>query len=276
MKMIVWSLIGLCMLIFVTNILAEELSIKPEYTEATLRIPAPEASPTPDVPKLIPFKVGEKFEFSVNWGNVKAGSATMRIEDLLDYQGHDVYQVIVEAKSSKFFSVFYPVRDKLESLIDVKGLFSRRYWTKQDEGNRKWERKYEFEQENNFAKYKDKTYYIRSGIQDEVSAIFFVRTLDLQVGTPVYVDIFAKRQNWQVRCDVLKTEKVKVPAGEFETILVEPELKFEGLWKKGKAKIWLTNDERRIPVKVETKFVIGSINMQLEHYQLGDNVASTK
>ena len=241
----------------------------PYPMEAKLRIPATAPTPTPTEPKSIPFQVGDQFTYSVNWGNVNAGTATLRIEDIIDYQGHKVYQVIVEAISNKFFSVFYPVRDELESLIDVNGLFSRRYWTKQDEGNTKRERKYEFDQENNIAYYKDDTYYIRYGIQDEVSAIFYVRTRELEVGTPVYVDIFAKKQNWRVTCNVLRTETIKVGAGEFDTILVEPEINFDGIMKKGKIKVWFTNDERRIPVQVKSKIVIGAITMELEEYQLG-------
>jgi hypothetical protein len=242
----------------------------PYVMEAKLRIPSTSPTPTPSTPRPAAFKVGEKFTYSVNWSSINAGTATMSIADIIDYEGHQVYQVLVEANSNAFFSVFYHVHDVLESLIDVNGLFSRRYWTKQDEGGEKRERKYEFDPENNVVHHKDKTYYITDGIQDEVSAIFYVRTLELKVGTPVYVDIFAKRQNWRVKCDVLKTESVQVGAGTFDTILVEPELKFDGVMKKGKVKVWFTNDEHRIPVKVKSKIAIGAITMELEEYQLGD------
>ncbi len=67
-----------------------------------------------------------------------------------------MYPIVVEAKSNAVFSLFYRVRDTLESLIDVEGLFSRRYWTKQDEAYEKSERKYEFDQENNVALIKAK------------------------------------------------------------------------------------------------------------------------
>jgi hypothetical protein len=245
-----------------------------EMLEAKLTLPMPSATPTPKPERAPhPFGVGERFKYSVGWGNVlNAGTATIEITDIIQYQGHDVYQVAVKAKSNSFFSVFYKVRDELESLIDVKGLFSRRYWTKQDEGNTKRERKYEFDQENNTVAYRGKDYYIRHGIQDEISAVFYVRTLNLHVGTPVYVDIFARRKNWQVKCDVLKTETIKVSAGKFDTIIVEPELHFEGVMKKGKVKVWFTNDDRRIPVQVRCKIAIGSILIKLEDYKLSKEV----
>ncbi|GAK59186.1 hypothetical protein U27_06163 [Candidatus Vecturithrix granuli] len=238
--------------------------------EAKLNVPLPSATPGPEVKKEIPFQVGERLKYSVGWGKVlDAGTATIEVEDIIDYEGHKVYRIVVEAKSNSVFSLFYRVRDTLESLVDVEGLFSRRYWTKQDEAYEKSERKYEFDQEKNIAHYKGKDYYIRYGIQDEVSAVFYVRTLDLQVGQPVYVDIFARGKNWQVKCEVLAIETIDVPAGKFETIIVEPELRFDGVMKKGKVKVWLTNDAHRIPVQVRSKIAIGSILIRLENYRLG-------
>jgi len=242
--------------------------------EAKLNIPSPSATPSPEARKTVPFQVGERLKYSVGWGKVlDAGTAVMEVEEILDYQVHDVYRVVVEAKSNAVFSLFYRVRDTLESLIDVNGLFSRRYWTKQDEAYKKRERKYEFEQEDNVAYYKGKEYYIRYGIQDEVSAVFYVRTLDLQVGKPVYVDIFARGKNWQVKCEVPGTETLEVPAGKFETIIVEPELRFDGVMKKGKVRVWFTHDEHRIPVQVRSKIAIGSILIRLEDYRLGIDAA---
>ncbi len=244
----------------------------PYILEAALRIPSVAPTPTPisEYRKHVPFHVGERLTYSVNWGNITGGFVTIRIPEILDYQGHKVYQIIVEAKSNAFLSVFYRLEYLLESLIDVDGLFSRRYRTKQDENGDKRERKYEFDQEHNIAHQGDDTYYITSGIQDEVSAVFYVRTLDLEVGTPVYLDLYAKRQNWRVKCDVLATETVNVKAGTFNTILVEPELNFDGIMKKGKIKAWFTDDEHRIPIQVKSKIAIGAITMELEEYTLGE------
>ena len=271
----------LFLFVFSLNLYAQEVEKTPPISEsgsiavdmeavleAKLNIPFPSATPSPEARKAVPFQVGERLKYTVGWGKaLDAGTAVMEVEEIIDYQGHDVYRVVVEAKSNAVFSLFYRVRDTLESLIDVDGLFSRRYWTKQDEAHEKRERKYEFNQENNVAYYKDKEYYIRYGIQDEVSAVFYVRTLDLQVGQPVYVDIFARGKNWQVKCEVPGTEILDVPAGKFETIIVEPELRFDGVMKKGKVRVWLTNDERRIPVQVRSKIAIGSILIRLEDYR---------
>jgi hypothetical protein len=92
--------------------------------------------------------------------------------------------------------------------------------------------------------------------------------MDFKVGESVYVDIFSKPNIWRVKCNVIKTETLKVPAGKFETIVVEPELNFDGVMKKGKVRVWFTNDERRIPVQVKSKITIGSILVRLKDFRL--------
>ncbi len=244
----------------------------PYVMETKLYIPShtPTPTPKPEYQKHVPFHPGETLTYSVNWSGINGGYVTIRIPEILDYQGHDVFQILVEAESNAFVSVFYSLEYMLETLIDVDGLFVRRYWVKQKENGKKRERKYEFDQENNVVHQGDKAYYITHGIQDEVSAVFYVRTLDLKVGTSVYLDVYAKRQNWRVKCDVLATESVTVKAGTFDAIVVEPELNFDGIMKKGKIKAWFTNDEHRIPVQVKSKIAIGAITMELETYTVGE------
>ena len=63
---------------------------------------------------------------------------------------------------------------------------------------------------------------------------------------------------------VLRREQVTVPAGTFHCIVVEPALKFEGLFQqKGKITLWLTDDVRRVPVLIKSQIVIGTIDIVL-------------
>jgi hypothetical protein len=64
---------------------------------------------------------------------------------------------------------------------------------------------------------------------------------------------------------VLGRQKVKTPAGKFQCVVVEPLLKAGGIFKnKGRLVIWLTDDERRIPVQMKSKVMIGSIKVVLQ------------
>jgi hypothetical protein len=60
---------------------------------------------------------------------------------------------------------------------------------------------------------------------------------------------------------------LEVEAGTFNTVVVEPLVREGGLFKsEGRIVIWLTDDERKIPIRVNTKVIIGSIDTELREY----------
>jgi hypothetical protein len=84
------------------------------------------------------------------------------------------------------------------------------------------------------------------------------------VGKSVYVDVFDSRKLWNVEVQVLRRERIKTKLGEFDTLVIKPLMKSEGIFnRKGDVYIWLTDDKKRIPVKLESKVPIGSITATL-------------
>jgi len=69
---------------------------------------------------------------------------------------------------------------------------------------------------------------------------------------------------------VLKREKIKVPAGKFDCLVVEPFLRGPGIFisKGKKLVVWLTADERRIPVRMRSEVFIGHVSAELTDYDL--------
>jgi len=68
---------------------------------------------------------------------------------------------------------------------------------------------------------------------------------------------------------VIRRERVEVPAGKFDCVVVEPVLKSEGIFKsKGEMMVWISDDDRRIPVQVKSKVPIGSISVSLTDMRL--------
>lgn len=245
--------------------------------DAKRDVPSPTMTLRPKAEASVPYRVGERLEYSIGWGKIlSAGEALVEVEELFNFRGHETYKVVATAKSNAVISLFYQNHVRLESLIDRGGLFSRRYWNYQHENRTIRERIFEFDHENNTVLHEDEEFYIPYGVQDEVSSVFYMRTMDFKVGESVYVDIFSKPDIWRIKCHVIKTEKIKVPAGEFDTIVVEPELRFDGVMKKGKVRVWFTNDERRIPVQVSSKITIGSILVRLKDFRLGPSPKDQK
>jgi hypothetical protein len=219
------------------------------------------------------FGVGERLEFSVGYGMIKAGTAVMEIPEIVKFGGRKCYHIISTAQSNKFFSVFFKVNDKVESLMDVYELYSLRFDKHLREGKFKADISTLFDQENHLAIYHNSqdTFSVPDYVQDVLSAFYFVRTQDLKVGQSIFVDNHADKKNYPLEVKILRKEKVKVPAGTFDCVVVEPILKASGIFQqKGKLTVWLTDDEIKMPVLMRSKVVIGSISTELTHYKLGE------
>jgi hypothetical protein len=162
------------------------------------------------------------------------------------------------------------VDDRYETMIDTKGIFPWRFTQRVREGKYKYDFSAEFDQHNHVAITKDSRYPIPPYVFDAVSAMYYVRTLDFSKSHPgekLYLQNFYKDSTYQLAVKFLGYQQIEVGAGTFNCVLVEPLMKEGGVFKSdGRIVIWLTNDERKIPVKVSTKVVVGSIDSELREY----------
>jgi hypothetical protein len=248
-----------------------EAPLVPPQMEMKLR--APEESKFKRVVTNRAFGPGERLEFSVGYGMIKAGTAVMEIPDMVKEEGRKCYHLVSTAQSNSFFSVFFKVDDKVESFMEGYGLYSLRYDKHLREGKFKSDVSMTFDQDNHLALYnggKD-TFQVPEYVQDVLSAFYFVRTQDLQVGKSILVDNHTDKKTYSLEVKVLRKEKVKVEAGEFNCFVIEPMLKTPGIFEqKGKLTVWLTDDETKMPVLMKSKVIIGSISTELVSYKLGE------
>ncbi len=218
------------------------------------------------------FGVGEKLEYSVNYGFINAGNAVLEIDTVIDIRGHKCFRLTSTAKSNNFFSTFYRVNDRVLSFIDVDGIYSIWFEKHLREGNFKSDRWTSFHQDKNIAiNNKNDTVPIPDFVQDVLSAMYYIRTQDLEVGKSILVDNHTDNKNYPLEVKVLRKEKIKVDAGKFECFVVEPLLQEgAGIFQhKGKLTVWLTDDQYRLPVLMKSKIFVGSISAELERYNLG-------
>ncbi len=217
------------------------------------------------------FKVGEKLTFDVKYGFVTAGIATFEIPKVKKISGRDVYQIVFQVSSVPSFDWFFKVRDRYETYLDMEGIFPWRFEQHIREG--KYSRDFSafFDQRKGKAKTSEGEYDIPKNVNDIVSAFYYVRTLDLsglKKGQKIHLENFYKNKVYPLDVVYHGKEKVDVGAGTFECILVEPLVQEGGLFKsEGSILIWLSNDDLRLPVKVKTKVIIGSIDAELTKYE---------
>lgn len=222
------------------------------------------------IPQDVPWKA-EKLVFELSWAMIKAGTAVMKVSESSDGEGRKAYQISAVTSSNDFIDMFHKVRDRIDSFVYADSLASYRFKVHQEEGRFRSDKEITFDYANGAAIYSvDKetsSYPIPSYVHDALSALYYVRTRELVAGKTVIIDVFDDKKLWQVEVKVLGKEKVKTPAGEFNTILIKPILKFEGIFqRKGDLYIWLTDDNKKMPVRMRSKVVIGSVWADLIEY----------
>ncbi|MBN1504626.1 MAG: DUF3108 domain-containing protein [Candidatus Eisenbacteria bacterium] len=208
------------------------------------------------------FVEGEWFHFSIRYGAIRAGDALMQVESVDSVAGRRCFRLVSKAESNSFFSLFFKVRDRVDSFMDAEELVSRRFWKNTHEGKHRENYTIDFDYTTGKARYSNGAEFdFPACSQDILSAFYYVRTVDLEVGRSVEVPCHADKKNYPLEVKVHRRERVKTPAGEFDCLVVEPLLKSSGLFKqKGKLTIWLTDDEYRIPVLMKSKIVVGSVS----------------
>jgi hypothetical protein len=220
----------------------------------------------------VPYGLGERLVFSIDYGPVNAGEGTLAVLDTIrTADGHACYLIESRAASNRFFSAFYKVRDRVISHIDRRALFSRYFEKRLREGNYRQNLRIEFNPTEGKAYYHDgRVIETERGVHDILSAFYYARTLELEVGHTYEVMTHNSRKDYQLQVVVHRREKVSVPAGEFECYVIEPKIIGDGLFQhEGQLTIWLSTDEHRIPVLMKTKVKVGSIDASLKEYTLG-------
>jgi hypothetical protein len=216
------------------------------------------------------FAIGERLVFDVGFSFITAGEAVMSVPKADTIFGRPVYQVLFTVHSTPTFSWIYKVEDRYESYLDIEGIFPWRFTQSVREGSYRREFSAWFDQVKNVAYAEKKQYPIPPNVHDAVSAFYFVRTLDYsksRIGEKILLENFFKDTTYSLAVKFLGHQRISVDAGTFNCIIVEPLMKEGGLFKsEGRVIIWLTDDERKIPVKVSTKVVVGSIEAELREY----------
>jgi len=215
------------------------------------------------------FDAGEYLKFDVNYGFVTAGEAILKIKDTV-YNNRKCHLVEFTLSSKPFFDVFYKVRDRYSTLIDAEGVFPWRFEQHVREGGYTRDFIAEFDQINHIARTTNGEFKIPPYVHDIMSAFYYSRTIDysnLKQGQKIRLQNFYKDSTYQLDVKFKGRQETDVNAGIFNCVVIEPLVKEGGLFKsEGRIIVWLSDDDRKIPVLVTAKIVIGSVNAELVGY----------
>lgn len=225
--------------------------------------------------RILAFKAGEKLTYAISWSKlVSAGTATVEVDGELLPSGKKVLRLIAATRSSGLVDSLYPVMDTVQSVFDPDYMHSLTYSLDQRHGKKKKHRELTFDHAaRTVVSQQDKeppaVMAIPEQAQDALSALFYLRTRnDFIIGKPIIINVYDSGKNWSIEVHTLAREKVKTPAGEFNTIKVKTYPLYEGVFmNKGEIFIWLTDDNRKIPVLMQSTISIGSIMSTLTNIQ---------
>jgi hypothetical protein len=222
-----------------------------------------------------PFAVGEKLSYSAKLGMLTLGSGTLEVASIDTVRGVESFRFRFRLRGK---TMFYSLDDVLESWVGISDMNSRRFVQDFVENDKTYKRQFEI--------YPDSGFFRERGIDtvqatpaeplDDAAFFYFVRMTPLQLGKKYHYDRYFRKQNNPVTIEVVKREKMDLPDGsKAQCLVLHPTIDTKGLFsKRSETLIWLTDDARRLPVQIRSKFPFGTITLRLKDMELAGATTS--
>jgi hypothetical protein len=210
----------------------------------------------------------KSFTYYIYWSGIKGGTA------VLDYENtKEGFVVRTHATSLPVINIFYKVDDFAQSILSPDG-YPKNYIIKIQEGRHRREKAAWFERKEeggptkviyqNVLDDEKKEFHFDKPVYDMLSAFYAITKMNLEPGQSNYFDIFDSKKLYHTEVQVLRKEKIRVQSREYSTILIKPNLKSEGIFRRtGDVFIWVTDDDRKLPVLMKSKALIGTFTVEL-------------
>ncbi|OQX21621.1 MAG: hypothetical protein BWK80_32705 [Desulfobacteraceae bacterium IS3] len=213
------------------------------------------------------FQPGEKLIFELKWSFIKAGEATLEVMPIETFNGISAYHFVMTAESIPAIDLIYKIRDRIDAYTDIGVNRSLLYKKKQKEGRSIRDITLSFDWDKKTAQYTNfkevlPPIPIMDGSFDPLSAFYYTRLIDLKENMVIERPITDGKKNVIGKVSVVRREKIKIGENTYDTYLLEPELReVGGVFEKSKGaklQVWVSADERKIPVRVKSKVAVGS------------------
>ncbi|MDQ6887397.1 MAG: DUF3108 domain-containing protein [Gemmatimonadota bacterium] len=224
-----------------------------------------------------PFVVGEQLSYEVAFGILRVGRGSMQVLGMEDIRGYRTYHTLFTVKGGTFF---FRVDDRQESWIDSARFASIRFAQNIREGG--------YRRQSVWDMFPDRSVFVSNGKfdteepsvadpLDEGSLVYFVRTIPLEVGKTYEFHRYFKPEKNPVIIKVIGKARIQVPAGTFDTFVLQPIIKSGGAFSEnGEARIWITDDDRRMMVQMKSKLSFGSLNLYLTSFKTRADTAAAQ
>ena len=223
--------------------------------------PPPDAEP----PREYPFAVGETLTYSAKLGMLTLGSGTLQVAGIDSVRGVETFRLRFRLQGK---TVFYSLDDVLESYVATESFESHRFVQDFVENDKPKHRTFEIFPDSGFYREtgRDTTFASPDDPLDDAAFFYFIRITPLEVGKKYVFDRYFRKDKNPVTIEVVKRERMELPDGsKVPCLVLHPVIDTKGLFsKRSDTRIWLTDDERRLPVQIRSKFPFGTITLRLK------------
>ena len=233
--------------------------------DARAQAPVPWIKPAELLEVPVPFEVGELLEYKVKLGILNAGEGSLEVAAIESVRGTPAYRAVMRIDGGVLFA---RVHDVFQTWFDTRTLTSLRFIQDQNEVGSKRYRHYEMFPERGVWERRDDEEVgdLPTPLPlDDISFVYFIRTLPLEVGDVYTFNRYFKDTGNPVIVRVLRKEEKEVPAGVFKTIVVQPIIRTRGLFGQGgRAELYFSDDDRRALVYMRSSVpIVGSLTLHL-------------
>jgi hypothetical protein len=226
-------------------------------------------NPNAPASATMPFPPGERLTYDLTWLAMRAGIATLFVQE--DEGQPDPRRITLGmvARSGPAVTKIYPVENRVLSTVALDPFLPTHMTFRRREGKRSNDFEYTFRHhEGLVTAVKDgnrEELPIPSDAQDAISCLYYVRkVLPMVPGSSLAMTVHHDKKNYTLEVRVEALETLKGSWGKQQTARVLVVMPFQGIFlNQGNVRVWFTTDARRVPVKMKAKVIIGSIVAQL-------------
>lgn len=230
-----------------------------------------------DNPKESASGVGEWFKFRIHYGFVNAGYATLEVKEAV-LHNEKVFHLIGKGQTTGISRFFFKVDDLYESYIDEKTYVPYQFLRKINEGGYTKNQEGFFTPQQNKITVKDykhkteKTFAIPKNTQDILSAFYYLRNFatidDIKPGEYIAIDMFFDEETTKFKLKFIGRENIKTKFGTVASMIFKPYVFSGRVFKEQESvTVWISDDDNKIPLRIQANLVVGSIKADLESYK---------
>ncbi|MEW6323759.1 MAG: DUF3108 domain-containing protein [Nitrospirota bacterium] len=238
-------------------------------------IGAPSAA-VPSIPpsQPVPLPATERLSYAIHWVGVPVGESTLAVKKMTEIEGDPAYHFAATTESYHVLRLVYPVNTRVDSYVDAERFLPIRYRMSGRQGFSTRDRELIFDHEQHSVMLREgrsRTYQTVSDVQDPLSALYYYRvTASLRDGEIVRVPVHDRKRPKEIIVTAGPVESVTTKAGTFQAARLKIWQEQEGLFlHDGDITLWMTADERRLPVRMEAKVAIGTVTAELTAFARG-------